>query len=309
MRNIRPVGWIAVFFSAALHARAQEPAPPTPQESLAKEVRIDLGAGYTIEPLEDLFVVATNADRPMLERCKGTVRRAYRALTRTYFEKKPDRPLSVYLFRDKTSYEDYTVRHYKADKPSTPFGFYWPSERKLVMNIDTGTGTLVHEMVHPLLAADFPEAPVWFNEGLASLYEQCQFEDEDRIRGLVNWRLPALQTALAGHRLISLVDLTALPTDKFYDDTRLPYAEARYLCMYLQEQGRLVDFYKRFRSNAAAADPAARDRTGDATLVEVTGESLTGLEKKWLAWVKTLHWERPHSAERPSREEAAGGVR
>ena len=41
------------------------------------------------------------------------------------------------------------------------------------MNIDTGGGTLVHEIVHPFIAANFPECPAWFNEGLASLYEQC----------------------------------------------------------------------------------------------------------------------------------------
>ena len=31
---------------------------------------------------------------------------------------------------------------------------------------------LVHEMVHPFMDADFPACPAWFNEGLASLYEQ-----------------------------------------------------------------------------------------------------------------------------------------
>ena len=40
------------------------------------------------------------------------------------------------------------------------------------MNIATGGGTLVHEIVHPFVEANFPGCPTWFNEGLGSLYEQ-----------------------------------------------------------------------------------------------------------------------------------------
>ena len=42
------------------------------------------------------------------------------------------------------------------------------------MNISTGGGTLVHEIVHPFIQSNFPNCPSWFNEGLGSLYEQCR---------------------------------------------------------------------------------------------------------------------------------------
>ena len=42
-----------------------------------------------------------------------------------------------------------------------------------IMNIATGGGTLVHEIVHPYVEANFPGCPAWFNEGLGSLYEAC----------------------------------------------------------------------------------------------------------------------------------------
>ena len=51
-----------------------------------------------------------------------------------------------------------------------------------MMNIGTGGGTLVHEIVHPFVAANFPHCPPWFNEGLGSLYEQCG-EEDGRIHG------------------------------------------------------------------------------------------------------------------------------
>jgi len=63
------------------------------------------------------------------------------------------------------------------------------------MNIATGGGTLVHEMTHALMAPDFPQAPIWISEGLASLYEQCRVEKQS-LKGDPNWRLPELKRAL-----------------------------------------------------------------------------------------------------------------
>jgi hypothetical protein len=82
-----------------------------------------------------------------------------------------------------------------------------------------------------------------------------------------------------------------MPNNDFYRRYGLPYAEARYLCMYLQEQGKLVAFYKAFRANATAEDPAKKDAQGGATLESVMGKTLEELQKEWVAWVKTLHWE------------------
>jgi hypothetical protein len=56
--------------------------------------------------------------------------------------------LSLWLFKDKTSYETH-VREIFHDSPTTPFGYYSPAHRALIMNIATGGGTLVHEIVHP----------------------------------------------------------------------------------------------------------------------------------------------------------------
>ena len=111
------------------------------------------------------------------------------------------------------------------------------THQALVMNIATGGGTLVHEIVHPFMAANFPGCPSWFNEGLASLYEQCG-EREGRIRGETNWRLPGLQQAIRADRVPSFESLMSTTTRQFYDkDPGTNYSQARYLCYYLQEQG------------------------------------------------------------------------
>src|SRR5205809_422641 len=69
------------------------------------------------------------------------------------------------------------------------YGFYRHRDHTMLMNVGTGTGTLVHELTHALIAPDFPNVPDWFNEGFASLYEQCSL-GPDTITGHENWRLP-----------------------------------------------------------------------------------------------------------------------
>ena len=71
------------------------------------------------------------------------------------------------------------------EEPSTPYGYFVPRERRMVMNIRTGGGTLVHEMVHALMKPDFPDVPTWFDEGLASLLEQCRFRPDGTLEGLL----------------------------------------------------------------------------------------------------------------------------
>ena len=111
------------------------------------------------------------------------------------------------------------------------------------MNIATGGGTLVHEIVHPFVRANFPKCPAWLNEGLGSLYEQCG-ERDGHIVGYPNWRLPGLQRAIKADAVPSFKELTSTTDSEFYgDDKGTNYAQARYLCYYLQEQGKLTKFY------------------------------------------------------------------
>ena len=173
------------------------------------------------------------------------------------------------------------------DTPTTPFGYYSAEHRALVMNIATGGGTLVHEIVHPFMRANFPACPAWFNEGLASLYEQSA-EKNGRIRGLVNWRLKGLEQAIRDGKTVSFKQLTSMSDAEFYGGANRAnysqhYAQARYLCYYLQEHGLLVRFYREF---AAGAD---RDPAGYLTLQRVLGESdMAAFKKKWESFVLGL---------------------
>lgn len=249
--------------------------------AITAEIRRELGDRVLVERVEDWFFVATNDTPASFRSCKGTIERMVKHLYDGFFVKKPEKPIRVYLFRDKASYEDYCNRTYEKP-PSTPFGFYMARERKMVMNIATGTGTLAHEIVHPLLSEDFPDVPSWFNEGFASLYEQSGPRN-GRIAGLVNWRLPGLHKALRSPRGVSLKELLETSTDAFYGDARgSNYAAARYLCLWLQERDMLADFYREFKASHKDSP------SGRAALEKVVGKPLDDLERDWRDWVLTL---------------------
>ncbi len=83
------------------------------------------------------------------------------------------------------------------------------------MNISTGGGTLVHEMVHAFMHGNVPSCPVWINEGLASLFEQCALRD-GHIIGRVNWRLTGLKEALAADEAPAWAHLAVMTDREFY---------------------------------------------------------------------------------------------
>ena len=231
------------------------------------------------------FVVAGDGGVQRVNRyVDHTIRAAAEALHRKFFDRaRPDEPVLILLFESAESYRR-LAKKWLGDEPSTPYG-YFRRDNIMVMNVGTGTGTLVHELVHALIRPDFPGVPEWFNEGLGSLFEQCTLADGD-IRGLENWRLPALQRAIRAKKLRPLREL--IEDKDFYGERHvgLNYAQARYLLMYLQEQDNLADYYKKLR--AGYED----DKTGLARLKSVMGpQSLDDFEKQWRALVMTLRFE------------------
>src|SRR5205814_1971965 len=124
-------------------------------------------------------------------------------------------------------------------------------ERAMVMNAGLGLGTLTHELVHPLVEADFPDAPTWLNEGIASLYEAPLLPRRGEVHGAKNWRHPRLLRALGDPRERARAAIDALfgmSDETFRDgDEDLHYAMARYACQWLDEKKALWDFYHRWR--------------------------------------------------------------
>lgn len=233
--------------------------------------------------VEPPFVVIGDQPRARVKKwAEGTIRWAVEKLKQAYFAREPDHIIDIWLFRNEDSYMNNAKRLF-GSRPTTTFGYYSPRHKALVMNISTGGGTLVHEIVHPFVAANFPDCPSWFNEGLGSLYEQSS-ERGGKIVGLTNWRLAGLQRAIRKRTVPTFRTLTS--TTQFYDeDSGTNYSQARYLCFYLQEKKLLRKYYKDFFANRK------KDPTGYATLLKVLGrKDLTEFEKEWRRYVLKLRF-------------------
>jgi hypothetical protein len=240
------------------------------------------GRDFTIIVQPPFVVIGDEPADIVEQRSKMTVKWSVDKLKERYFKQDPDQLLNIWLFKDKVSYEKH-AREIFNSRPDTPFGYYSRSDKALVMNIATGGGTLVHEIVHPFVEANFPNCPSWFNEGLGSLYEQSHTRN-NKIVGLTNWRLAGLQKAIKAERVPSFETLTSTTTHEFYNEDRgTNYAQARYLCYFLQEKELLENFYHQFVKNQA------EDPTGYETLKEVLNTTdMDSFQKKWEAWVLTL---------------------
>ena len=240
---------------------------------------------FSVVIQKPFVVIGDEPKRVVQQHAEDTVKWAVERLKQDYFRNDPKEILDIWLFKDAPSYEKNT-RLLFGEEPTTPYGYYSSAHKALIMNIATGGGTLVHELVHPFMEANFPACPAWFNEGLGSLYEQCG-DVNGHIYGFVNWRLPGLQRAIKAGSLPTFKKLTAMDANGFYGDTRgTNYAQARYLCHYLQGKGLLIKFYQEFQGHPR------EDPTGYASLQKILGESdMIAFQRRWEKYALALNEE------------------
>jgi hypothetical protein len=252
------------------------------QHVLALKERI--GKNFTVVVEPPFVVIGDESEATVRHRAASTVRWATTKLKAAYFTRDPKRILDIYLFKDDRSYRA-NARALFDDTPDTPYGYYSSRHKALIMNISTGGGTLVHEIVHPFIEANFPACPPWFNEGLGSLYEQSG-EEDGQIIGDTNWRLAGLQASIRKREVPAFAKLMAMSEREFYDeDQGTNYAQARYLLYYLQMRGLLTRYYKEFHKNQK------HDPTGLATLKSVLGEAdMDAFKDRWEAFVMKLRF-------------------
>lgn len=144
----------------ATRPATSQPAGPTDEdfENRAASLRRILGPDFTVL-IEKPFIVAGDGDPAAVRAAtEQTVRWAVKMLKQDYFSRDPDEVLMIYLFKDAQSYNTNNQALFGTEPP-TPYGYFSTAHKALVMNIDTGGGTLVHEIVHPFVRANFPRCP------------------------------------------------------------------------------------------------------------------------------------------------------
>lgn len=271
----------ALLVAAVLLLSSTAYAAPTKEQLAAHAAELEkklAGQGFHVL-VEAPFVVIGDESKAKVKSRANFVRWVVRLIEADYFSKQPDKIIEVWLFRNEKTYRKGAKKFFD-DEPSTPYGYYSSEDNALVMNIGPGAGTLSHEIVHPYIEANFPNSPSWFNEGLASLYEQPR-ERDGHMWGTTNWRLPGLQKMIKSKTLPSLQTLLSSTRDGFYEASYDSYAYARFLCQYLQDHGKLRDFYKKFVTDD-------KDTTGQAALEAVVGMKLAEFEPVFAKWAMGL---------------------
>jgi hypothetical protein len=292
MRSLTTIFAPFLLVLAAAHPAAASPSDTPPYDlgvdlqRRARVARDELGPKATSTVVSDVFVVVgpPGWQGGAYDQSVGLMRSALVGLTNGRFGRKPSEAISVYLFPNASTYEAFCKKKYAAPCIAH-FGFYEPGARYMVMNIGLGLGTLTHEIVHPLVEADFPRAPTWLNEGIASVFEQPLLPKPGEIHGGKNWRHPRLKSALqSAERPSARLDaLFGMSDETFRGDREdLHYAQARYVCQWLDERGKLWPFYQRWR------DHVAEDPTGERSFREVVGMSPAEADAAWSKWVLAL---------------------
>lgn len=248
-------------------------------ESLKTKLK---GRGFTVIIEKPFIVIGDESAEMVQRRSLNTVKWAVDKLKKDFFTEDPANILEIWLFKDDVSYRKH-AKEFFDDEPDTPYGYYSSANKALVMNISTGGGTLVHEIVHPFIEANFPNCPSWFNEGMGSLFEQAG-EEDGHIVGYTNWRLAGLQRAIRQKNVPQFQTLLSTTDRQFYTaDTGTNYAQARYLLYYLQQKGLLVRFYQEFYTNRKT------DPTGYKSLQKVLDEkNMTQFQTRWESFVLNL---------------------
>jgi hypothetical protein len=281
---------VTVLLAACTSVRSVPIAAAPAAEPLAERWRERLPPTLSVEAGKRFVVVGDIASDELEFVTRELLEPASDALEHMYFDRVPRRVVTVWLLDGEASYKSYADTYLNHVSRST-YGYYAPKKRAIVLNYAMGAGTAVHEMVHAYVRASFPRAPSWFDEGLASLYEESELSDEE-LRGRVNWRLPPLQRALAEGTAPRLRDVMHASRKRFYEepDQSLHYAVGRYVCFALQEWAMLEPFYRAFREHQGS------DPSGIATLEAVSGTSLEEFEREWRSFVAELEY-RPEPAQ------------
>jgi hypothetical protein len=276
----------------AASAPAAEPSGATydlaaDRERRARLAKEQLGPHTVTTVISDIFVVIgpPGWQGGAFESSVSLMRSSMAGYMNNRFGKKPSQAISVYLFPEARGYEGFCKKQY--DAPCIAhYGFYQPGDRNMVMNIGLGLGTLTHEIVHPLVEADFPEAPTWLNEGIASVFEAPVITKPGEIHGVKNWRHPRLKrgmTSAAEKDHARLSTLFGMSDEVFRgDDEDLHYSLARYVCQWLDERGKLWPFYQRWR------DTVATDPSGEVAFKEVVGMTPLEANVPWSKWTLAL---------------------
>jgi hypothetical protein len=237
------------------------------------------------------FIIAYETTAAAKNSVMNTLRLTKGSHAKHLFKKEPDYYLSVVICKSSQSFVGLLGAAY-----SRAAGVYIHAHKTLYVNAATGIGTATHEFTHALhwadaLARKHDMQPQWVIEGFGTHYESPTFTKSGEIRSHVSWqhhwRLPSLQQSIRNGTYSGW-------QKTFYAWATVPVAHAyqivKYIFLYLQEEGKLYDFYEEYLKNYPE-NPTAQSTSeaGVKALEKVCGKKVRELEQEWKDWVLSIN--------------------
>ncbi|MDR0361536.1 MAG: hypothetical protein LBJ46_02450 [Planctomycetota bacterium] len=197
----------------------------------------------------------------------------------------------VFLFKDRDSYvkglNDMGVgavlgNGASSDNLRSGYHFSAPGHSFILINYHddyaVGLSVFVHELTHALIRMEYPDAPVWLDEGLATMFGSCRVEGE-QLRYEFGDSLYRMKQSLRGGGL-PLARLFESTSEDFLGGDHVPfYDTAELLCRYLHSGNLLHPVYLEMR------DGRGKGVNGAESVARLAGRTLEGLEKDWREWL------------------------
>jgi hypothetical protein len=287
--------------SASAPAPASASAPPASLacRSLATrtaEAQALYGPDVHLATVDGTFLFIDPDHSPLFADSLRFAPRVLYALRHERIAARPLCPVSVYLFSSVDHFNDHCATRHYLPESGRNLGVYDRVRGEIVTDLSGGPNhvfTQAHELAHVLMDADW-EAPLWFRECVASLYESPSLPDDVHgvIHGTDDWRYIQLRDAVRAHDPaahfralfgMSDADFRGKSDAGGTDLARslLHRAMARATCQWLDAQDQLWPLYRGWR------DDLATDPDGVATFTRITGHAPTEkwADEAWQTWV------------------------
>lgn len=155
-----------------------------------KKAMSRFGANSKYWASDNFLVITSKANKINPKEVATNMEKVVNFYKSAYEMATPDEYIVVYLVQDYKNVQPYIQKLYFNKISFNPLGFSNFYDNSMVAWIYDGSmvGTLKHELVHLLIRSSFNFVPDWFEEGLASLYEESVFDTSSHLQGKDNWR-------------------------------------------------------------------------------------------------------------------------
>jgi len=236
-----------------------------------------------------------NLDSKDIQKVTDHLERAYQFMVAYYDVRPPNKLITVYLMGNKQRVAEVALETHGLKIPSKNYGYSCLADLSILGNSsDKGLGTILHELFHLIIRTDIGDIPGWLDEGIACLYEECQWEG-DTLRSIHNvWRthvltlnndaknpLPILRTIIEKNwSEFTPNDATSLC------ELSVNYAMAKHFAMYLEEKELLPTVVKAYKNRKNVfVDTSYTNENSVAILEKALQKDLTVIQQEFDVWL------------------------